>query len=64
MNELIKSKRFWLAIGTAISVAAKDYLPLTEDQIQQLVMVIGAWIIGDSLRQTSPPGSTQRKFYG
>jgi hypothetical protein len=52
MQELFKSKRFWLAVGSAIAVAAKDYLPFSEEQIQQIVMVVAAWIVGDSLRST------------
>jgi len=54
MPAIFKSKRFWLAVGSAIAVSVKDYLPLSEDQIQDIVLVVAAWIVGDSLRQTTP----------
>lgn len=54
MEIILRSKRFWLTVASVVAVAAKDYLPLTEDQIQQIVLAIGAWIIGDSLRSTNP----------
>lgn len=62
MQELLKSKRFWLAVAGVISTAFGSQLPLSEDQIQQIVMILGAWIIGDSLRQTSPPTNTGRMY--
>lgn len=63
MKDLFKSKRFWLAVGSAIAVALKDYLPLSEEQVQQIVMVIGAWIIGDSLRQTDTTDTARTRRY-
>jgi hypothetical protein len=50
IGELVKSKRFWAAAATIAVVVLKDRLPLTEDQIQELVWVVGAWIVGDSVR--------------
>ncbi len=63
MQVILQSKRFWLTVASVIAVAAKDYLPLTEEQIQQIVLALGAWVIGDSLRSTNPQkttGSTYR----
>jgi hypothetical protein len=55
IGELVKSKRFWAAAATIAVVVLKDRVPLSEDQIQQLVWVIGAWIVGDSVRPLPKP---------
>jgi hypothetical protein len=54
MQIILRSKRFWLTVASVVAVAIKDYLPLTDDQIQQIVLAIGAWVVGDSLRATVP----------
>jgi hypothetical protein len=33
----------------------KDKVPLSEEQIQQLVLAVGAWIVGDSIRPLPKP---------
>lgn len=55
LNDLIKSKRFWAALAGIVVVVAKDRLPiaLDEQQITMIVMAIGSWIVGDSLRATT-----------
>ena len=55
ISELIKSKRFWAAAATIAVVVLKDRLPLSEDQIQELVWVVAAWIVGDSVRPVPKP---------
>ena len=55
ISELFRSKRFWAAAATIAVVVLKDRLPLSEDQIHQLVYVIGAWIVGDSVRPVPKP---------
>jgi hypothetical protein len=60
MQILFKSKRFWLAVASAVAVAAKDYIPLSEQQIQEIILVIAAWIVGDSLRATVPTKDVTR----
>jgi hypothetical protein len=54
LNDLIKSKRFWAAVAGIVVVVAKDRLPiaLDEQQITMIVLAIGSWIVGDSLRAT------------
>jgi nitrate/nitrite transporter NarK len=53
-NELLKSKRVWAAFAAVAVVVLKDRTGLSEDQITQLVIAVGAWIVGDSLRATTP----------
>jgi hypothetical protein len=53
---LIKSRRFWVAVaGIAIAVG-RDSIPFlqnfTDEQITQAIMVLGAWIVGESLRSS------------
>ena len=55
ISELFRSKRFWAAAATVAVVVLKDRLPLTEDQIQELVWVVAAWIVGDSVRPLPKP---------
>jgi hypothetical protein len=57
MSDLFKSKRFWAAIASLAVVLLKDRLnlPLTETQLTEIIMVVAAWIVGDSLRSTVPP---------
>ncbi len=52
---LFESKRFWMAVATILFVLVRDKaaLPVTEDQVNQIVMAIAAWIVGDSLRATT-----------
>jgi hypothetical protein len=49
---LFNSRRFWVAIGGVV-VAMGDHLGLglSPDVVQNVVVLGGAWIVGDSLRQ-------------
>ena len=50
---LVRSRRVWVAIsGVAVVVAEQLGLPLSEDAVNQIVMVMAAWIVGDSLTKT------------
>ena len=55
ISELFKSKRFWAAAATVAVVVLKDRVPISEDQIQELVWVVAAWIVGDSVRPLPKP---------
>ena len=54
-NDLLKSKRFWISVASIAVVVMKDKLPiaLDEDQITAIVLAIGSWVVGDSLRKTA-----------
>ena len=52
MQELFKSKRFWVAVAGVLASLLKDKLPISGDQITEIVLVLAAWIVGDSLRST------------
>ena len=55
LDGLLKSKRFWAAAAVVAVVLLKDKTPLTDDQIQQLVWAVGAWIVGESVRPVDGP---------
>jgi len=53
LTTLTQSRRFWLAVSGVVFVLFDGLgLGLTEDQVNNLVLVGGAWIVGDSIRQT------------
>ena len=53
IGALFHSRRFWLAIGGVVFTLFDGLgLGFTHDQINHLVMLGGAWIVGDSLRQS------------
>lgn len=56
MQEIFKSKRFWIAVSGVVAVVLKDKLPFSEDQLQQIILLAATWIVGDSLRATTPGG--------
>ena len=53
LNDLLKSRRFWVSVASIAAVVFKDKLPFTEDQLTDIALVIGAWIVGESLRSSS-----------
>ena len=52
LKSLIKSRRFWVAVGGVIATTLQDTLGLTEDQTQMIVGLLVTWIVGDSLNKT------------
>ena len=53
ISSLIGSRRFWVAVGVVVFVLFDAVgLGLTHDQINHVVLLGGAWIVGDSLRAT------------
>jgi hypothetical protein len=53
LNDLLKSRRFWVTVGSLVAITFKDRLPFTEDQLVNAAVLIGSWIIGESLRSSS-----------
>ena len=51
LQGLFVSRRFWLSIGGVVFVALDGLgLGLSAEQVHHIVMLGGAWIVGDSLR--------------
>jgi hypothetical protein len=60
MNDMIssflKSRRFWVAAAGVAFVVLKDRLPgITEEQVTNIALMVGAWIVGESLRSSQEP---------
>lgn len=53
LNDVLKSKRFWVAVASVIAVVLKDKLPVSEADLTNIVLVAASWIVGDSLRGVS-----------
>jgi|TARA_R110000744_G_scaffold371045_1_gene481833 hypothetical protein len=53
ISALFHSRRFWLALGGVVFTLADGLgLGISPDQVNHLVVIGGAWIVGDSLRTT------------
>tara|TARA_R110002020_G_scaffold217969_2_gene425764 strand:+ start:966 stop:1142 length:177 start_codon:yes stop_codon:yes gene_type:complete len=53
IKTLVNSRRFWVAVGGVVFVVTDGVgLPLTAENINHVVLIAGAWIVGDSLRTT------------
>ena len=52
LKTLVRSRRFWTAVGTVVTVALQDVIGIPEDTATSIVAVAVAWIVGDSLRTT------------
>ena len=53
-NDILKSKRVWAVIGTIAVVVLKDRTSLSEQQILEIVALVSALVVGDSLRPVEP----------
>lgn len=55
LKDLLRSRRFWVSVGGVAAVVLRDRLgiPLSEDQITDIAILIGGWVIGESLRSSS-----------
>ena len=53
VKALLKSRRFWTAIGGVVVVVAQETLGVDSETTNRIVALAMAWILGDSLRVTS-----------
>ena len=54
LDKLLKSKRFWAAAAGLAVIVLKDKTPFSDDQISMIVLTIGSWIVGESIRPVDP----------
>lgn len=53
ISELLKSRRVWAFFGSVIAVVTSALeIGLPPEIVQQVVLIIAAWIVGDSWRVT------------
>ena len=53
-NDILKSKRVWAVIGTIAVVVLKDRTSLSDQQILEIVGLVAALVLGDSVRPVAP----------
>jgi len=55
VKSLLKSRRFWVAAIGLVSVVASETLgiELNQDQLIGVVTIVVAWVIGDTIRETT-----------
>ena len=57
IQALLASRRFWISVAGVAIVAFDGFgLTLTEEQTTNLVIVLGSWVVGDSIRKTTEDG--------
>ena len=47
--ELLKSKKFWMAVVGVIAIVLAQFLPITEDQVLGIAGVIISYILGQGI---------------
>ena len=52
LKSMVRSRRFWTAVGTVVTVALQDVVGIPPETATSIVAVAVAWIVGDSLRAT------------
>ena len=53
LSAVVKSRRFWVAVGGIVVATTNVFgLDLNPEQVNHIVLLGGAWIVGDSLRQS------------
>lgn len=58
LKALVKSRKFWAAVGGVVAVTAKSLdpnFPLDESELTGLIVVLAAYIIGTGMDQGLPP---------
>jgi hypothetical protein len=51
LGPLLKSRRFWVAVAGIVGIVFDVFgFNLSPEQINHVVLLGGAWIVGDSLR--------------
>jgi hypothetical protein len=60
-SALIKSRRFWATVASVVVVVGKDRfsaLGIDEAMVTNIVIAIGAWVVGESFRSSELKGPT------
>lgn len=52
LKAMVKSRRFWTAVGSVVVICLNEALGIPEETANSVVAIAVAWIIGDSVRPT------------
>ena len=56
VRALIRSRRFWVCVSGMIVICADTLVgegTINPDTVQAVTLLVAAWIVGDSLRETA-----------
>ena len=53
LASLFKSRRFWAALASLLGIIIAHVSGIDATTIEKIVLVVSAWIVGDSLRVTN-----------
>jgi hypothetical protein len=56
VRALIRSRRFWVGVSGMIVICADTLMgegTINPDTVQAVTLLVAAWIVGDSLRETA-----------
>lgn len=56
VRALIRSRRFWVGVSGMIVICADTLVgegTINPDTVQAVTLLVAAWIVGDSLRETA-----------
>jgi hypothetical protein len=60
LASLFKSRRFWVAVSGLIAVFLEETgstgVEVDPQTVENFILLLAAWIVGDSLRETRPAG--------
>lgn len=56
LRSMVKSRRFWIGVSGMVVICADTLFgegTVNADTVQMVTLLAAAWIVGDSLRETS-----------
>ncbi len=56
VRALVRSRRFWVGVSGMIVICADTLVgegTINPDTVQAVTLLVAAWIVGDSLRETA-----------
>ena len=56
LRSMVKSRRFWIGVSGMVVICADTLFgegTVNPETVQMVTLLAGAWIVGDSLRETA-----------
>ena len=56
VKALVRSRRFWIGVSGMLVICADTLMgagSINPDTVQAVTLLVAAWIVGDSLRETA-----------
>ena len=55
-SSLVRSRRFWIGVSGMLVICADTFVgegTIDPETVQMVTLLVAAWIVGDSLRETA-----------